>query len=60
MWWRCAQYFLLPLVAIYIETIDVCILRMFVFMSGVVTLHCSRYVCWYVRKEGILQCLYNY
>ena len=25
VWWRCAQYFLLPLVARCIETIDVCI-----------------------------------
>ena len=24
VWWRCAQYFLLPLVAICLETIDVC------------------------------------
>ena len=30
------QYFLLPLVAKCIETIDVCIWRMFVFMSVVV------------------------
>ena len=28
---------LLPLMPICLETIDVCILRMFVFMSGVVT-----------------------
>ena len=25
MWWRCAQYFLLPLVDRGLETIDVCI-----------------------------------
>ena len=38
MWWRCAQYLLLlPLVARCLETIDVCIWRMFVFMSVVVT-----------------------
>ena len=34
----CAQYLLLlPLVARYLETMDVCIRRMFVFMSVVVT-----------------------
>ena len=32
MWWRCA-----PLVARCLETLDVCIWRMFVFMSVVVT-----------------------
>ena len=37
VWWRCAQHLGLPLVARYIETIDVCIWRMFVFMSVVVT-----------------------
>ena len=37
MWWRCAQYFLLPLVTRCIETIEVCIWRRFVFMSVVVT-----------------------
>ena len=38
LWWRCAQsILLLPLVARCLETIDVCIWRMFVFMSGVVT-----------------------
>ena len=37
VWWRCAQYFLLPLVARCLETIDVCIWCMFVFMSVVVT-----------------------
>ena len=37
VWWRCAQYILLPLVARCLETIDVCIWRMFVFMSVVVT-----------------------
>ena len=37
MWWKCAQYLLLPLVARCLETIDVCIWRMFVFMSVVVT-----------------------
>ena len=31
-----AQNLLLPLVARYLETIDVCIWRMFVFMSAVV------------------------
>ena len=31
VWWRCAQYFLLlPLVVRCIETVDVCIWRMFV------------------------------
>ena len=37
VWWRCAQYLLLPLVARCLETIDVCIWHMFVFMSVVVT-----------------------
>ena len=37
LWWRCASILLLPLVAICLETIDVCIWRMFVFMSVVVT-----------------------
>ena len=37
VWWRCAQYFLLLLVARCLETIDVCIWRMFVFMSIVLT-----------------------
>ena len=32
MWWRCAQYYLLPLVARCIETIYVCIWRMFVYV----------------------------
>ena len=33
----CAVFFLLPLVARCLETIDVCIWHMFVFMSVVVT-----------------------
>ena len=33
MWWRCAQFLLLPLEAKCIETIDVCTWRMFAFMS---------------------------
>ena len=37
MWWRCAQYFVIPLVARFLETIDVCIWCMFVFTSVVVT-----------------------
>ena len=37
MWWRCAQYFLFPLVARCLATIDVWIWRMFVFMYVVVT-----------------------
>ena len=37
VWWRCAQYFVIALVARCLETIDVCIWRMFVFMSVVVT-----------------------
>ena len=36
MGWRCAQYFLLPLVARCPETTDVCIWRTFVFMSVVI------------------------
>ena len=35
--WICTQYLLLPLVTRFIETIDVCIWRMFVFMSVVAT-----------------------
>ena len=35
--WRCAQYFLLPLVASCLETIDVCIWRMLIYVSVVVT-----------------------
>ena len=30
VWWRCAQYFVITLVARCIETIDVCIWHMFV------------------------------
>ena len=39
MWWRCAQYFVIAScgLARCLETIDVCIWRMFVFMSVVVT-----------------------
>ena len=38
MWWRCAQYFVIAsIVARCLETIDVCIWRMFVFMSVVLT-----------------------
>ena len=36
MWWRCAQY--LYFVARCLETLDVCIWRMFIFMSVVVIL----------------------
>ena len=36
VWWRCVQYFVLPLVARCLETIYVCICSMFVFMSVVV------------------------
>ena len=36
VWWRCAQYFLMYLVARCLETIDVCIWRMFFKMSVVV------------------------
>ena len=32
MWWRCAQYLLLLLVARCLETIDVCIWCMFIFV----------------------------
>ena len=42
VWWRCAQYLLLSPVARCLETIDVCIWRMFAFMSVVLT------VCGYV------------
>ena len=39
VWWRCAQYFVIASCGWMhsIETIDVCIWRMFVFMSVVVT-----------------------
>ena len=36
VWRRCAQYFVIALVARCPETIDVCIWRIFVFMSVVV------------------------
>ena len=36
VWWRCAQHVALSLVAKFLETIDVCIWRMFDFMSVVV------------------------
>ena len=41
------QYFVLPLVAICLETIDVCIWHMFVFMSVVVTVwgSCGNVYC---------------
>ena len=39
------QYLLLPLVAICIETIDVCIWRIFVFVSVVVTVWACGNVC---------------
>ena len=35
MWWRCAQYFVIT--SRCLETIDVCIWHMFVFMSVAVT-----------------------
>ena len=37
VWWRVSSILLLPLVARCLETIDVCIWGMFVFMSVVVT-----------------------
>ena len=37
MWLRFVQYIVLPLVARCLETIDVCICRMIVFMSVIVT-----------------------
>ena len=37
VWWRYVQYFLLPLGDRCLETIDVCIWRMFAFMSVIVT-----------------------
>ena len=37
VWWSVRSILLLPLVARCLETIDVCIWRMFVFMSVVVT-----------------------
>ena len=37
VWWRCAQYFVIASCGRCLETIDVCIWRMFVFMSVVVT-----------------------
>ena len=37
VWWRCACILLLPLVARCIETINVCVWHMFVFVSVVVT-----------------------
>ena len=37
MWWKCAQSIVIASCNRYLETIDVCIWRMFVFMSVVVT-----------------------
>ena len=38
VWWMCAQYYVIAsFIARCLETIDVCIWRMFVFMSVVVT-----------------------
>ena len=36
VWWRCAHYFVIASYGWGLETIDVCIWRMFVFMSIVV------------------------
>ena len=45
MWWRCAHYLLLPLVARCLETIDVCMWRKFIFMSVVVIVGVYGNVC---------------
>ena len=51
VWWRCAQYLLLPLVARCLEAKDVCIWPMFAFMAVVVlkivgfSLGVLKYVC---------------
>ena len=45
IWWRCAQYLLLPLVARCLEIIDVCIWRMCDFMCVVVTVCVCGNVC---------------
>ena len=37
MWWKCAQSIVIASCSRCLETIDVCIWRMFVFMSVVVT-----------------------
>ena len=59
VWWRCAQYLLLPLVARCLETIDVCLWRMFVlclFSDCVVV--CGN-VCWVatVVKDSVVLAL---
>ena len=57
MWW-CAQYFLLPLVARCLETIDVCIWHMFVLMSVVVTVWGSvgMFVVYQPHRERLSPC----
>ena len=45
VWWRCAPYLLLRLVVKCLETIDVCIWYMFVFMSVVLTVLVCGNVC---------------
>ena len=45
MWWSCASYCLLPPVARCLETIEVCIWRMFVFMSVLMTVWGCGNVC---------------
>ena len=37
VWWRCTQYLVISLVARCLDIIYVCIWRIFVFMSGIVT-----------------------
>ena len=41
MWWMCAQYFVIASWARCLVTIDVCIWRMFICMSVVVTVWVS-------------------
>ena len=45
VWWRCAQYFLLPLMAGYIETIDVCIyLFIYIIHISIYGIHVTKQI----------------
>ena len=56
VWWRCAQYLVISACARYLETIDVCIWRMFIFMSVLVTVwgFVGRFCVAAVVEDGVL------
>ena len=56
MWWRCAQYIVIASCSRCLETIAVCIWRMFVFMYVVVTVWGLSEVCCVaaVVKDSVL------